>query len=422
MFAIRGAVRIDRNDRDSIAEGTRALLGEILARNELDPSRIVAAHFTMTPDLDAAFPAATAREMGWTDVPMLGAQETAVPGAPDRMLRVLLFIRGEGEALPVYLGEAAELRPDLPGADPDGADADDADADEPRAGGETGGLGTLLVVGLGLIGGSAALAFRSSGLFETILGTDVRGTAVEAAEVAGVIDRGDIDPVPLLREADVALLTIPVDAIPSWLRHRGRSMRPGMLVMDAGSTKTAVIRAMDELSETVRAVGGHPMAGSERSGLEHATAGLFRGATWALVESRRTGDTTRATAEAMVRAVGARPVWIDAASHDRGVAATSHLPYLAASTLARQLEDGDPTTESRLWGPGARDMTRLARTDPRMMAGVLATNWPDVRSEMLTLEVGLRKLRLRLDAAAGTDRSLVERVERTEETLRALIS
>lgn len=413
MFALRGAVRIDRNDRESILEGARALLREIVARNDLTPDRIVAAHFTMTPDLDAAFPAAAAREMGWTAVPMLGAQETAVPGAPDRMLRVLLLVRGEGEARPVYLGEAAQLRPDLAGQDAAGTVPDAPGSVEP------GSLGTLLVVGLGLIGGSAALAFGSSGLFEAILGTDVRGRAVEAAEAAGVIDRGDIDPVPLLREADVVFLSIPVDAIPGWLHHQGASLRPGTLVMDAGSTKSGVIGAMDELPESVRAVGGHPMAGSERSGMEHATAGLFRGASWALVESRRTDHAARATAETMVRAVGARPVWIDAASHDRGVAATSHLPYLTASTLARQLENGDPTARGGLWGPGARDMTRLARTDPRMMAGILATNWPDVRSEMLTLEVGLRRLRLRLDAAVGTDRPLTERVERTEEALRS---
>lgn len=394
MFAVRGAIRVDRNDRESVLRSARRLLRAIIERNGLERERIVAAHFTMTPDLDAAFPAAAARELGWKDVPMLGAQETAVAGAPDRMLRVLLLVEGEGEARHVYVGEAALLRPDL-------ADLETRE--------RTGELGTLLVVGLGLVGASAALALRRSGRFEAVLGVDLWEEAVREARSMGAVDRGATDLEPWLAEADVVLLAIPVDRIPSWLRARADRLRPGTVVTDVGSTKRDVVEAMAELPEEMEAVGGHPLAGSERRGARNARADLFRGAPWALVETPRSGERGRAVAEALATAAGARPVWIGAEAHDRAVAATSHLPYLLSSALAHQVEgasrDGEPRhrggAEGELRGPGLRDMVRLSRTPSRMMAGVLATNWPEVRRELAAYEERLVELRRRLDAAVG---------------------
>lgn len=410
MFAIRGAVRIDRNDRESILGGARRLLEEIAERNRLSPERIVAAHFTMTPDLDAAFPAYAARELGWSDVPMLGAQETAVPDAPDRMLRVLLLVEGQGEARHVYLGEAAELRPDL---------AHGRRGEPSRESSEASGdLGTLLVVGLGLIGGSAALALRRTGRFETILGVDVSEEAVRAAGDRGAVDRGATDPESLLREADVVLLSIPVDRIPAWLDRWGGALAPGTVVLDVGSTKRDVVRAMDALPEGVEAVGGHPLAGKERGGIGHADAALFDDAPWALVETTRTGDRARSVAETVVELTGARAAWLDAVEHDRRVAATSHLPFLVSKVIAAGVPEGDGDRSLR--GPGLRDMTRLAATDPRMMAGVLATNWSEVREALAAFRERMAELVLRLDhVAADPESSTSERTGALERLLEA---
>ncbi len=406
MFAVRGAVRVERNDRDVILGGARRLLREIVARNGLSTERVVAAHFTMTPDLDAAFPAYAARELGWSEVPMLGAQETPVPGAPDRMLRVMLLVDGEGEARHVYLGEAARLRPDLAEAAPRG------EAD----------LGVLLVVGLGLIGGSAALALRRSGRFAAVLGIDVEEEAVETARSIEAVDRARSDPgsLSLIAEADVVLLSVPVDRIPEWIERHGGTLEPRTVLLDTGSTKRDVVAAMDGLPDGVEAVGGHPLAGSERGGAENARADLFRGATWALAATGRTGPRSRSVAEAVVDAVGARAVWVDAAAHDRAVAATSHLPYLASAALAAHVAESDGTDAERLLrGPGLRDTTRLAGTPARMMAGVLATNWPEAREELSAYEGRLRELRERLErAAAGSGRTDPERVARFERTLK----
>ena len=115
MIAIRGAIQVEEDTREAIASAAAALCAAIMRDNQLAPSRIVSAIFTLTPDLHADFPARAAREQGWTDVPMICAQEIAVPGALPRVCRVLLHVEGSGPPHHVYLGGAAALRPDLAG-------------------------------------------------------------------------------------------------------------------------------------------------------------------------------------------------------------------------------------------------------------------------------------------------------------------
>lgn len=114
MRAIRGAITVECNTAESIAEATQALLREIARRNALGPDEVISAFFTMTPDLDAAFPAWAAREIGW-DMPMLDMVEIDVPGALRRCLRVLLHVERDVEVSHAYLREARALRPDLEG-------------------------------------------------------------------------------------------------------------------------------------------------------------------------------------------------------------------------------------------------------------------------------------------------------------------
>ncbi|MBC7336397.1 MAG: chorismate mutase [Clostridia bacterium] len=114
--AVRGAVSIEENSAGAILQGTGRLLSELARINHLRPEDIISAIFTATPDLNAAFPAAAARQLGWTGVPLLDAVEMAVPGSLPRVVRVLLHClveEGAGPLQPVYLGEAASLRPDL---------------------------------------------------------------------------------------------------------------------------------------------------------------------------------------------------------------------------------------------------------------------------------------------------------------------
>jgi|SRR5579884_96940 len=112
MKAIRGAITVDENSRDAIADGTCELIEEIARRNDLSPSEVISIFFTLTPDLNADFPARAARMAGW-DVPMLDMQELPVPGALERCIRVLLYVERQDPVRHAYLRGAGSLRPDL---------------------------------------------------------------------------------------------------------------------------------------------------------------------------------------------------------------------------------------------------------------------------------------------------------------------
>ena len=402
MIGIRGAIRVDRNEREAIYRETQRLLRTMVDRNDLEEDDVVSAFFTMTPDLNSDFPAYAARQMGWDAVPMLGAQESAVPGALDRMIRVLLHADVEREAQHVYLGEAAAMRPDLAREGDAAPDLDAVSADVPA-------FGSLLVVGLGLIGGSVALSASRSGLFAEVLGTDLSDEALEKGRRSGAISDGDTDPAELLERADVVLLAIPVGQIPGWLSDWGDRLVSGSVVVDVGSTKREVAAAMERLPAGVEAVAAHPMAGSEESGIDAARPDLFHGAPWALVETARTGSKARRLARSLVDAVGGVPVWMDPEAHDEAAAATSHLPYALSAALARHVagrrrELVGPEMGA-LVGPGLRDMTRLASSDPRLMAEILSTNWPEVRGELKRFEDTLSGFVDRLDDAVAGQRS-----------------
>lgn len=401
MIGIRGAIRVDDNSRDAVYRGTQRLLREIVERNGLDEGRVVSAFFTMTPDLNADFPAYAARQMGWTEVPMLGAQETAVPGALDRTVRVLLLADASEPARHVYLGEAATMRPDL-------VEEGDATPDLEVAGGTDPTFGPLLVVGLGLIGGSVALATRRSGLFSEVLGHDLAEESLDRARRAGAVDRASSDPAELLDRAGTVLLAIPVGAIREWLGRWGGRLDRGTVVVDVGSTKREIVEAMEDLRAGVEAVGAHPMAGTEESGMGAARPDLFHGARWALVETGRTGDRARRVVRSLVDAVGGVPHWTEASSHDAAAARTSHLPYLASVALARHVVEGTadgPAGEDvrALVGPGLRDMSRLAASDAGLMADILVSNWTEVRGELERYRSRLEELSRRIDAAIAGD-------------------
>lgn len=115
MYALRGATSVDENDKAQIEDASARLVTLLLERNGLQPSQVLSAYFTSTPDLTAAFPATGARGVGFATVPMMCAQEIPVPGAPPRIVRVMLHVHGEPAPAPrhVYLGDAVKLRPDL---------------------------------------------------------------------------------------------------------------------------------------------------------------------------------------------------------------------------------------------------------------------------------------------------------------------
>jgi prephenate dehydrogenase len=238
---------------------------------------------------------------------------------------------------------------------------------------------TVAIVGLGLMGGSFALALGAQNACRRIIGVTRDGKTCRAA-----LDRGYVDvagpELSLASGADVIILATPVRTIIEQLPQVGQVAREGAIIMDLGSTKHAIAQAMQVLPPHVEPIGAHPMCGKETFGFEAAEATLYRNATFVLTPLARTSAPTLALAKSLAITVGARPTILDAARHDEIVAITSHLPFMLASTLmttAAELARDDDSIYT-LAASGFRDTSRLAASDTTMMLDTLMTNRENV--------------------------------------------
>ena len=259
------------------------------------------------------------------------------------------------------------------------------------------------IVGLGLMGGSLALALR--GRVAYLLAVERQVLARQMALRQGIVDAATEALTPDTPPLDLLVLATPLRAILDTL-GRLPALRPaGGAVVDLGSTKRAVVAAMAALPEGFSAVGGHPMCGKETAGLAAADGDLFRGQTFVLCRVPRAAPqtTAEALALALVEAIGARPLWLDAAEHDRLVAAVSHLPAVLAATLMRLAGDERQWTVS---ASGFRDAARLAGSDPRMMLDILLTNREAVLAALGAAQADLAAFAAAL--AAGDEAALAE--------------
>lgn len=238
----------------------------------------------------------------------------------------------------------------------------------------------VLVFGLGLMGGSLAWRLRRQGV--RVIGIDPDEAACHLAMQRGAVDQAVKSFFDLIMQPDqkppLVVLAAPVSAILQLLSDLPALIPGPAMVLDLGSTKVEILRLMNDLPERFDPLGGHPMCGKEQGGMANADSDLYVGATFALTPLERTSPQMRELALEVVRALGARPLWLDAETHDRWVAATSHLPFLLANALAA----GTPLEAAPLIGPGFRSTARLAPTPLSMMLDVLMTN-----RECLLLEV-----------------------------------
>lgn len=226
----------------------------------------------------------------------------------------------------------------------------------------------VAIIGLGLIGGSLALALRDR--CRSLLGCDLDPAALELAQEQDLFTKVSPHPADILPAADVVILATPLKTILNLIEQLP-DLHPGScIVLDLGSTKVAVVEALKRLPARFDPLGGHPMCGKEKTGFEHADAGLFQDAAFAFTSLERTSSKARAFAEQLAAAIGSHPQWVDPQTHDRWVSATSHLPYLVASALA----GSTPAQAKPLVGPGFRSTTRVAATPARLMLDVLETN------------------------------------------------
>jgi prephenate dehydrogenase len=255
----------------------------------------------------------------------------------------------------------------------------------------------IAVVGLGLIGGSVALAARER-LGASVSGYDAHPQACAEAAARGALDRGCQTLADALAGAEAAFVAVPVGALPEVVGQVLAAAPADCVVSDVGSTKRAVVAG----NADPRFVGGHPLAGAESAGVEHARPDLFEGATWYLTPTEVTSGVLYERLHRLLRGLGARPVAIEPETHDAILATVSHLPHVLANVLVSQAAATLAAGDERLpaTGPSFRDATRVAGAPSSVWTDIYVSN---ADALIAALDQGVGALERVRDALARGD-------------------
>ena len=279
----------------------------------------------------------------------------------------------------------------------------------------------LAVVGLGLLGGSVAKAARAHGVAAEIVGIGRDPARIDAARRDGAVDAVTTDLAAALRNADLVVLATPVRTLGRLLEDVARAVGPETIVTDVGSTKAALVTIAGRLARAypLRFVGSHPMAGSEQSGYAHARADLFHGATVIVTPTETSAPAAVKMVTAFWEALGAtRVLALDPDTHDRAVAAISHLPHLVAFALVDAVERLEPGAFD-VAARGFRDTTRIAAADATMWEEIFLANRGALAAGLDAFRAALADLERLITAedSAGL-RAALARIKARREALR----
>ncbi len=233
----------------------------------------------------------------------------------------------------------------------------------------------ITIVGCGLLGGSFALALRRAGFTGQITACGGNRGARLAVEMGIVDSYEESFEIGKICQADLIFLAAPIGAILDFLKTKIPQLKPDAIVTDAGSTKVEICRVADAvMTNEINFIGGHPMAGSEQTGVEYSRADLFEGATWALMEDAKIPSETFETLKNLITSFGAKPLITQPENHDKAVALVSHFPQILSSVLASSLNEGEDALARKLAATGWRDMTRLAGSSWSVWRDIVMTN------------------------------------------------
>lgn len=270
----------------------------------------------------------------------------------------------------------------------------------------------ITIVGLGLIGGSVALALRRAGYSGEI--TAWGGSrGIEQALAKKVIDGREraFDDAKTC-DSDLVYLAAPISGILDFLRHRSSQVKPGAIVTDAGSAKREICSlASEALPASVQFVGGHPIAGRELGGFENADAELFANTVYAVVPSARSSQEAINAVEELASACGASALVVSPEEHDRVLALTSHVPQLLSSVLAATVRCSPENDLARtLSGSGFRSMTRLAASPWNLWRDILESNRDNAAAGLKLIEARIREIRSALEDPSVDNRKRLLRL------------
>jgi len=265
-------------------------------------------------------------------------------------------------------------------------------------------IARLAVVGVGLIGGSCALALRAAGVCTQVVGAGRNAENLRRARDLGILDEIAVSAAAAARDADVVLVAAPVAQYPALFAELAGALAPHAVLTDAGSTKRDVVAAARAAlgAQFGRFVPGHPIAGAEASGAAAARADLFRARQVVLTPLAETAPDALERVRGLWTACGARVVTMDAAAHDAVFAAVSHLPHVLAYALVHDIAQRENAEE--LFGHAAggfRDFTRIASSHPEMWRDIALANRDALLAEIDRYDTALAGVRALLEAGDG---------------------
>jgi prephenate dehydrogenase len=280
----------------------------------------------------------------------------------------------------------------------------------------------LAIIGVGLIGGSLALALKTAGAVGEVVGIGRGQANLEKALELGVVDRITRDAAAGVRDADLIFLATPVLALSEVAASIAPHLKPGAILTDGGSVKGSVARAIEQLLPPgVHFVPGHPIAGTEKSGAEAAVATLYRGRRCILTPTDRTDQGALELVARAWETAGSEVVLMDVEKHDRVLAAISHLPHMVAYSLVNAVSTYDRYEENILEysAGGFRDFTRIASSDPTMWRDIALTNRDALLEMMERFERFFAELKE--DVRSGEGEKLFEFFLRSKERRDAIL-
>lgn len=262
----------------------------------------------------------------------------------------------------------------------------------------------LGLIGCGLMGGSFALALKRAGLVKRVVGYSKSPSTTERARQLGVIDVEAPSALLAVSGADIVLIAVPVSATEATFKAIKHLVSPHTLIMDVGSTKRDVVDAARRaLREHIGSfVPAHPIAGKEVSGVEHADPDLYSGKQVILTPIERTQTTQLQQAVDVWTALGCHVLKMSPESHDAAFAAVSHLPHLIAFALMNAIA-GQPQAKDflSLAGPGFRDFTRIAASDPHVWRDIMISNREELLAQAKIFQRNMQALELMISSGNG---------------------
>jgi prephenate dehydrogenase len=263
-------------------------------------------------------------------------------------------------------------------------------------------INKLVIFGVGLIGGSLALALREANYCKTVVGCSRNVENLEKAVELGVIDSYSLDPVEAVKGADMILLAVPMGAMASVLSSINGHLEPGAIVTDAGSAKGSVVAAAKSVFGNIPDyfVPAHPIAGREKSGVEAAIVDLYVDHKVIVTPLPETSVEAEQKVTKMWQAAGAHVESMDVETHDQVLAATSHLPHVVAYSLVDTLSKSDASDAIFQYAAGGfRDFTRIASSDPTMWRDICLENRDAILKSLEELQANMQVLHEQISAS-----------------------